>query len=39
VQREKQRHRQAAIRDVVRGGEALLEVGDRLSRNGDDPLP
>ena len=39
AKREKQGDRQAAVRHVVRGGEALLKVGDRLRRNGDDSLP
>ena len=39
AQREKQRDGEAAVRDVVRGGEPLLEIGDGLRRNGDDPLP
>ena len=35
-QREKQRHRQAAVGDVVLGVEAMLKVGDGVGERGDE---
>jgi hypothetical protein len=35
AQRQEQGNSQTLIRDVVRGGEALLQVGDRWRKNGD----